>query len=263
WFSPSSATKISAIPVVPTRCTSSSTPAAISPASASSASGSSPTAPTMRTFAPSFAAATAWFAPLPPGTRSTSVPKSVSPARGSAATRATRSRLIEPTTVRSGGDGTQVVQRPAEQVLTQVEQAGPQRAAVDRRLEAHLCREPFERAHQHRELEVHLRHPVGRDLHTGPLEHRLPVDELARPRFAEPRLALGDARLELEQVPAERILEPGQRGLHAVGSTPQRRLAAPRRRRVGIAPRPLLEQPAERERGHLDRNELIDQLARR
>src|SRR5207248_2935847 len=77
-------------------------PAARRPASASSASGSLPTAPTSRTRAPSRAAATAWFAPLPPGKRSKALPARVSPGRGSRATRATRSRLIDPTTVRAG-----------------------------------------------------------------------------------------------------------------------------------------------------------------
>src|SRR5207248_2454395 len=48
WFSPSAATRMSAIPVLATRVTSSSTPASRSPASASSASESSPTAPTIR-----------------------------------------------------------------------------------------------------------------------------------------------------------------------------------------------------------------------
>ena len=42
-------------------------------------SASSPTAPIMRTFAPSRAAATAWFAPLPPGCASKRAPRTVSP----------------------------------------------------------------------------------------------------------------------------------------------------------------------------------------
>jgi hypothetical protein len=45
WFSPSAATRISAMPVSPRRSTSISTPASRRPASASSAKSSSPTAP--------------------------------------------------------------------------------------------------------------------------------------------------------------------------------------------------------------------------
>ena len=106
-----------AMPVVPARRTSSSTPASTSPASASSASASSPTAPTIRTRAPSRAAATAWFAPLPPAKRSNARPATVSPARGSRATRATRSRLIEPTTVSSGATA-RAYARPKEPCRT-------------------------------------------------------------------------------------------------------------------------------------------------
>src|SRR5581483_2278552 len=57
---------------------------------------------TSATSAPSRAAATAWFAPLPPGTREKLAPVTVSPGRGSRSARTTRSRLIDPTTVRRG-----------------------------------------------------------------------------------------------------------------------------------------------------------------
>src|SRR5262249_30767678 len=87
----------------------SSTPASTSPASASSAKSSSPTAPTSRTRAPIRAAATAWFAPFPPGKRRSSAPLTVSPSRGSRSTRATRSRLIDPTTVSSTGTAASVL----------------------------------------------------------------------------------------------------------------------------------------------------------
>src|SRR5918999_1308703 len=70
--------------------------------SASSAKESPPTAPISVTSAPSRAHATAWFAPLPPGTRANVAPVTVSPARGSRSQRATRSRLIDPTTVIRG-----------------------------------------------------------------------------------------------------------------------------------------------------------------
>src|SRR5262249_47467887 len=80
------------------------TPASRSPARASAAKASLPIAPTIRTSAPSRAAATAWFAPFPPGPREHVAPVTVSPARGSRAARTTRSRLIEPTTVSLGAD---------------------------------------------------------------------------------------------------------------------------------------------------------------
>src|SRR5581483_10651448 len=80
-------------------------PASPRPSSASSAHASAPTQPTSRTSAPSRAAATAWLAPLPPGPREKAAPPTVSPARGSRSACTTRSRLIEPTTVRRGATG--------------------------------------------------------------------------------------------------------------------------------------------------------------
>src|ERR1051325_5295718 len=98
------------------------------PASASSANASSPTAPTKLTLAPIRAAATAWFAPLPPGYRANAASVTVSPTRGATRSpRATRSSLTEPTTVSRGlgGKRAQVFDGPPEQVLAQVEEAGP------------------------------------------------------------------------------------------------------------------------------------------
>ncbi len=101
--SPSASTVMSATPVGASFGSQRSrTPASRSPASASPANTSFPTAPTMRTSAPSRAAATAWFAPFPPGPRENDAPVTVSPARGSRSLRTTRSRLIEPTTVSLG-----------------------------------------------------------------------------------------------------------------------------------------------------------------
>ena len=100
---------------------------------------------------------------------------------------------------------------------------------------------------------------MGRDDDAGPAQHRLPVDELGLPGLAEPRAPLGGARLELEQVAAERPLEPGERLLDALGGCLQRRAGAAGRRRLGLAARPALEQPAERERLVLERRELRDQ----
>ena len=77
-------------------------PSAASSRSASSPRSSAPTAPTIATRAPARAAATAWFAPLPPPWRANVPPATVSPARGSRATDTTRSALTEPTTTTAG-----------------------------------------------------------------------------------------------------------------------------------------------------------------
>ena len=53
----------------------------------------------MTTAAPSRAAATAWFAPLPPGSIRIDGPSTVSPATGMRGTGKIRSRLIEPNTM--------------------------------------------------------------------------------------------------------------------------------------------------------------------
>ena len=239
---------------------SSSTPACASPASASSASGSAPTAPIMRTRAPSFAAATAWFAPLPPGKRSKLEPGTVSPARGSRSTRATRSRLIDPTTVSSTRDRARVRRRSRAgrrargRAGSRAGRTGPPRASRGRWSDCHRTCEasPSSARTSTASSRYAAATRCGGDLHAGAVEHRLPVDELRAARLAEPRPALGRVGLELEQVAAERPLEPGERRLDAVGGAAERRLATAGRARVGVAPRPPLEQPAERERRDLD-----------
>ena len=60
----------------------------------------------------------------------------------------------------------------------------------------------------------------------------------------------------------ERLLEPGEGGLDAVGRTAQRRLAPPCGRRLGVAARPALEQAAEREPRRLARADLRDETLR-
>src|SRR4051794_33294711 len=107
WFSPASSTAISATPVgAVTRATAdTSTPSPARSATASSPRSSLPTAPTIRTVAPCRAAATAWFALLPPPWRSKVPPVTVSPGPGSVAARTTRSRLTEPTTYTSRAIG--------------------------------------------------------------------------------------------------------------------------------------------------------------
>ena len=59
---------------------------------------SAPTRPTIRTEAPSRAAATAWLPPLPPWMVSSRSPSTVSPGLGSSRTRTTRSMLMLPST---------------------------------------------------------------------------------------------------------------------------------------------------------------------
>ena len=103
---------------------------------------------------------------------------------------------------------------------------------------------------------------MRRHAHAGPAQHRRPVDELAAAGLAEPRAALRLLDVELEQVAPERALQPRERGLDPVGRTPQRRLPPTRGRRLGLAARPPLEQPAERERRHLDREQLLNELLR-
>src|SRR5581483_755557 len=152
-FCPSLSTATSATPVVSwTRFSLSRfTPELSSSARASDANSSSPTHAMRSTSAPRRAAATAWFAPLPPGTRLKVAPDTDSPARGKRSTVATRSRLTDPTTVRCGdirgnlGDGqdAQVLERLPEQVVAQVEQPGPQRRAVERQLDARGVGEAF------------------------------------------------------------------------------------------------------------------------
>src|SRR5581483_6022224 len=146
----------------------------------------------------------------------------------------------------------EIVERPAEQVLAQVEEPGPERAAVELRLPAHERRKPFERSDEDGELEVDGGDSVRRRVHAGAGEHRLPVDELGGAGIAEPRSALGELRLELEQVAPERPLEPCERSLDALGGMTKRRLAPARRGRLRVAARPALEQPAKRDRRGLD-----------
>ena len=83
-FSLVSSTRIRATPVgSPVRATSETpTPASASAASTWSPWASRPQAPKKRTGAPARAAATAWFAPLPPGAYARRLPSTVSPGRG-------------------------------------------------------------------------------------------------------------------------------------------------------------------------------------
>src|SRR3954451_6981258 len=181
------------------------------PLRASSANGSSPTAPTIRTWAPSRDAATAWFAPLPPGKRSKLASVTVSPGCGKRSQRATRSRLMLPTTVREtlGGKRAQVVDRAVQQVLAQVEEAGPERLAVGHRRKAGRRRKAFERAHENGQLEVGVRDTGGRGTDTGTAQDGLPLHDLPGPGLAVPGAAFGLVGLELDQEATEGPLQPG------------------------------------------------------
>src|SRR5213592_4348645 len=263
-FSPSPATRMIATPVgVSTSRTSSWTPAARRPASASSACESVPTQPTIRTFAPSRAAATAWLAPFPPGTRSSVAPLSVSPGRGRRSTLVTKSRLIDPTTVTrtSGGKCAQVGRRALE-ILAEVEQAGPERRAVRHRVDARHVRETLQRAHEDGELEVRLRNACRVRADAGALQDGLPLEQLACTRSAVPGAAFGAVGFELEQITVEGMIEPRERGLGAIGRVSKSCITRTGRRRIGIATRPAFEQAAERERRGFARAELTDEAAR-
>ena len=101
-FSPWASTMMSATPVAsPGRVTTpvTSTPSASSVARASAPKPSSPIAPMNQVGAPRRAAATAWFAPLPPWCLAWRPPITVSPGPGNRSTVTTRSTLIEPTTM--------------------------------------------------------------------------------------------------------------------------------------------------------------------
>lgn len=102
-LSPDGSTVISATPVgaPPTRTPTVSTPDARCESSSSRPCASSPTRASRAVRAPSRAAATAWFAPLPPGWTARSEPSTVSPAPGRRSTPITRSALADPTTRRS------------------------------------------------------------------------------------------------------------------------------------------------------------------
>ncbi len=102
-LSPDGSTVIRATPVgaSPTRTPTVSTPASRCESSSSRPWSSSPTRASSAVRAPSRAAATAWFAPLPPGWTARSEPSTVSPAPGRRSTPITRSALADPTTRRS------------------------------------------------------------------------------------------------------------------------------------------------------------------
>jgi hypothetical protein len=168
----------------------------------------------------------------------------------------------------SGGKGPQVVHGRAEQGVAEVEEAGPERGRIRWRVEPRCVGESLQRADEHGQLQIGGSDAGRAGLHPGPREDCLPLDELAGARTGVPGAAFGLIGLELEEVTAEWDVEPGERGLDAVGGVPECSLPPARRRRLGLSPPPALEQPAERQRSGLARTELADQtpcrqLARR
>src|SRR5665647_1197170 len=99
-FSPSGVTMMIALPVgaFTVRRPARFTPASARESRRSRPVPSSPTQPMKATSPPIFPAATAWFAPLPPGVVTMSEPRTVSPAAGRRSMRSTRSALADPMT---------------------------------------------------------------------------------------------------------------------------------------------------------------------
>ena len=202
-----------------------------------------------------------------PGCVTSVAPLSVSPGRGRRSSFATRSRLIDPTTVSCGGrfrrqaragralrarEFSRRSNRPAQSD----DRSGP---ASMRAMSASPCSARTSTASSRYACATR----VALASHAGAPEHRLPLEQLAGARAAVPGAAFRAVRLELEQVAVERMVEPGQGGLGPVGRVAQRRFARTGGRRVGVAAGPALEQPAERERRRLARTELADEPARR
>ena len=89
-------------------------------------------------------------------------------------------------------------------------------------------------------------HPMRRGLRRPAREHGVPRDYFARAGLPVPGPALGALRLQLEEVAAERLLNP----VGAVSARSAARRAppaSPRRAGLGLTPRPAFEQPAEGE----------------
>ena len=237
-------------------------------------------APTKRTRAPSRAAATAWFAPLPPDARErragdTSPPAAAgartgprgrgSPSRRRSAQRSERfspeddfaSSIIRATLALAGQVDDDVARRrgrrrsrarPAVELHCEARRrarAGP-RAPGRAGSRAGRRARPRARAVGRARCAAAVDSPSrartstassGTPARPAPARRGRPragaraPSRAARPRrLAVPGAALGAVGLELEQVAPERLLEPGQRGLGAVGRAPERGLAPARRR---------------------------------
>ena len=249
-FSPSASTTISATPVgASTRCRSSSTPAATSDAErlvrervAADRSHEPHLGPEPRRGERLIRALAAWNARERRAGDRLTRPRQPLAARDEV--EVDRADDGDPRRVTAGacqwtqrGERADVVDRRAEQRVAQVEEPGPQRRAVGRQIEARCVGKPLERAYEHGQLEIDRRDAVGAHADAGTVEHRAPLDELARARAAVPGSSLGALGLELEQVARERLLEPGERRLDAVGGVAKRGLRAPRPWPASASPR--------------------------
>ena len=217
--------------------------------------------PVNTTSAPSRAAATAWFAPLPPGKRSNVAPETVSPGRGSRSQRATRSRLTDPTTAIAGGASRSErcadPRRSVEEVLAKIEESCPERVPVGRSIPTRArSASPSSARTSTASSRYACATRCGDGLNAGPGQHGVPFDKLRRPRLAVPGAPFGGVRLELEQIARERLFEARDCGLRPVRGALQRRLPPARRGRLGVSARPALEQAAERQSRHLAGAEL-------
>jgi hypothetical protein len=114
---------------------------------------------------------------------------------------------------------------------------------------------------EHSELQVGLSDTGRIGLDAGASQDRLPLEQFAGARAPVPRAAFRPVRLQLEQVPVERVVETGQRSLGPVGRVPQSRFAGTGRRWVRVAAGPTFEQPAEGEGRRLAGAELADEPA--
>ena len=235
------------------------------------------------TSAPRRAHATAWFAPFPPGMREKVAPVTVSPGRGRRSQRATRSRLIDPTTTMRGataprlrGSASRTTRRargdprPSSRTACRGGRRARPRATSGRAThrDSRRRRGPSSARTRTASSRYDRRDAVRAGMDACAVEDRLPFDELSGARPEVPGATLRPLRLELEQVARERLLQAGERGLDAVGGAAKGSLALACRRRHRLSPPPALEQPAERERGDLAGAELAHeprgrQLARR
>ena len=221
-----------------------------------------------RTSAPSRAAATAWFAPLPPGkARRTRAGDRLPRPRQPLAARDEVEVDREPTTGSRIASGGEARARSSSARPSRFSRRSKRPAQSDERSGAERMRaaspRPCERPHEDRELEVRLRDAHRRGAHAGAVQHRLPLEQLGRAGLAVPRPALRAFRLELEQVAAERPSSPASAVSARSAARRSAACAAARRRRRRVAAGPALEQPAERERGDLARAQLRGSGARR
>jgi hypothetical protein len=171
--------------------------------------------------------------------------------------------LIDPTTVRpvTGGKCAQVGLRALE-VLAEVEESGPERGTVRHRVDAGHVGVALQSAYENGELEVRLRNPRWIRTDARTLQDGLPFEQLPCAGSAIPGAAFGTVGFELEEITVERMVEPRQRGLRAIGRMPQRRVTRARRRGIGISARPALQQAAEGERRSFAGAELAHEPAR-